>query len=93
MNEDGKKSILKFHLVHVLPIGELAESWNLITIGAKGKISFGISCYFAGIFLESLESFWNHWKLSRIFAIFGISSESLGIFGMPSESLESLESY
>ena len=57
MNEDGKKSILKIHLVHVLPIGYLAESWNLTTIRAKGKISFGISCYFAGIFLESLESF------------------------------------
>ena len=79
MNEDGKKSILKIHLVHVLPIGELAESWNLITIGAKGKISFGISCYFAGIFFESLEYFWNHWNLSRIFRIriFGILSESL----------------
>ena len=76
MNEDGKKSILKIHLVHVLPIGELAESWNLITIGAKGKISFGISCYFAGIFLESLESFWNHWNPFRIFRICLESLES-----------------
>ena len=52
MKEDGKKSILKIHLVHVLPIGELAESWNLITIGAKGKIILESR-------VISLESSWN----------------------------------
>ena len=58
MRTGKSPTILKIHFViHVLPIVELAESWNLITIGAEGKISFGILCYFAGIFLESLESF------------------------------------
>ena len=60
---------------------------------SKGKLTFGISRYFAGICLGSSETFWNRWNLSRTFGTFGIPSESFGIFGIPVESLECLESY
>ena len=60
-----------------------SRDWKNLCLNSRGKLVLESYVISSESFRNLLESFWNHWNISRFF----------GTTGIPSKSLKSLESY